>query len=413
MSQTELFEQMQHFLTEKQAVYMDWLRQMVAINSFTANAAGVNQLGALTAELFAPLGFTAESIPSVNEDMGRHWVLTRNGRSRRKIGLVSHLDTVFPPEEEITNDFAWRREGERIYGPGTVDIKGGTVLIYMMLDALQTFAPDLFAEMTWVILLDASEETDGTDFGDLCVRHLAEECLACLVFEGGSVQQGAFNVVVARKGMAIYQAQVEGKASHAGSAHERGANAVVQLADVVQRIAAMTDYENGITFNVGVVNGGTVTNRVPHHAAAAVEMRAFSPDVYDRGVEQMLALNDYSSISSVSDSYPCRVSVQLTRKTQPWPRNPETDRLFAVWQAAGAALGYRVLPEERGGLSDGNYFWHRFPCIDGLGPSGGNAHCSERSADGAKDQEYALAGSFVPKALLNVAAIIKLVNGEE
>ena len=67
-------------------------------------------------------------------------------------------------------------------------------------------------------------------------------------------------------------------------------------------------------------------------------------------------------------------------------------------------------PEERGGLSDGNYFWHRVPSIDGMGAAGGNAHCSERSADGSKDQEFALTASFVPKALLNVAGVMKLVE---
>ncbi|MCA9931225.1 MAG: M20/M25/M40 family metallo-hydrolase, partial [Anaerolineales bacterium] len=380
MSKVELFEQMKAYFTNKQAVYMDHLQKMVQINSFTTNAAGVNGLGAFTAELFAPLGFAAERIPSVHEAYGDHWVLTRNGRSAHKIGLVSHLDTVFPPEEEITNDFVWRIAGERIYGPGTVDIKGGTIIVYMMMDALNQFAPELFADITWVILLDASEETDGTDFGDLCINRLEEDALACLVFEGGYYDDHEFNVVVARKGMAVYDVEVEGKASHAGSAHENGANAIVQMADVVQRIAGFTNYDDQITFNVGTIGGGTVTNRVPHAASAKVEMRAFDDAVYNQGISNMLALNELSTVQSAADSYPCRVSVAVTRKTQPWPRNAGTDRLLAVWQAAGAELGYRVHPEERGGLSDGNYFWHRVPSIDGMGAAGGNAHCSERSA---------------------------------
>jgi glutamate carboxypeptidase len=100
----------------------------------------------------------------------------------------------------------------------------------------------------------------------------------------------------------------------------------------------------------------------------------------------------------------------MTRKTPPWPRNEATERLFAVWQAAAGELGYRVVPEERGGLSDGNHFWHVIPTVDGLGPSGGNAHCSEHSDDGSKEQEYVLVSSFVPKALLNMVAVLKLVG---
>jgi len=410
MSQSNLYAQMRTFLEQKQASYLYHLQQMVAVNSFTANAEGVNALGKITADLFANLGFTAETVPSVFENYGNHWVLTRNGRSHRKIGLVSHLDTVFPAAEEIANDFFWRVEGDRIYGPGTVDIKGGTLLIYMMMEAIQKFAPDVFAEMTWVVLMDASEETDGSDFGALCTRQLEDDALACLIFEGGYFQNNEFKVVVARKGMAVYDVEVEGRASHAGSFHERGANAIVQLADVIQRIAEMTDYDKGITFNVGVVEGGTVTNRVPHAATAKLEMRAFSPEVYDKGIEKMLTLNEYVSVKSPVDDYPCQVTVTNTRRTQPWPRNEATDRLFEIWKSAGDELGFTVQPEERGGLSDGNYFFHRVPCIDGLGPAGGNSHCSERSPDGSKDQEFTTVSSFVPKTMLNVVAVLELVN---
>ena len=69
-----------------------------------------------------------------------------------------------------------------------------------------------------------------------------------------------------------------------------------------------------------------------------------------------------------------------------------------------------TIEEARGGLSDGNWTWQRFPTLDGLGPTGANPHCSERSPDGSKDQEYVLVPSFVPKALLNTTAILKLVG---
>ena len=64
--------------------------------------------------------------------------------------------------------------------------------------------------------------------------------------------------------------------------------------------------------------------------------------------------------------------------------------------------------QSRGGLSDGNWLWDLLPTIDGLGPEGAYAHSSERSGDGSKDHEYALASSFVPKAVLNIAAIVRL-----
>lgn len=389
------------------------LREMVAVNSFTANPAGVNALGALTAARFAALGFEAEHIASENPLYGRHLILTRAAPDpdAPRIGLVSHLDTVFPADEEERHDFHWREEGTRIYGPGVVDIKGGTVMIYMMLAALREVLPRLFDAVTWVVLLDATEETGGQDFGRLCVERLNKHALACLVFEGGFFPAGQPHLVVARKGMIIYRIEVEGRAAHAGSSHQQGANAIAQMAEVISRACALTDYGRDLTFNVGTVAGGTVINRVPHFASASVEMRAFRPDVYEAGLASMMALNGFSSVRAAADGFPCQVRVSVLNRVLPWPRNAATEQLFAVWQAAADELGYTAVPEERAGLSDGNYFWDELPTLDGLGPAGGNAHCSERSADGGKDQEFVLADTFVPKALLNTLAILRLLEG--
>lgn len=389
--------------------YLDLLQQMVAINSFTANAAGVNELGQLTAGMFAALGFEAEYVPSTNPAYGRHVVLTRVGRTAYTAGMVSHLDTVFSAEEEKANDFHWREAGERIYGPGTVDIKGGTVIMYMVLDALRDAAPAFFDGVNWVLLLDASEEADGADFGALCRERLAgDTTLACLIFEGGLVEDKRAKVVVARKGMAVYQVRAEGRAAHAGTSHEQGANAIVQLAEAVQKIAGFTDYERHLTFNVGTLAGGSVTNRVPHEAEAKVEMRAYASEVYEDGIAKMMALPQEAGVSSANGDYQCRLDVEVVRKTKPWPRNEATDRLLQIWQEAGTIVGLQVAQEERGGLSDGNYFWDAIPTLDGLGASGGNAHCSERSGDGLKDQEYVQPGSLVPKALLNSVGLLRL-----
>jgi glutamate carboxypeptidase len=398
-------------LDNNMPTYLDLLRQMVDINSFTANAAGVNRLGELTAKAFAELGFTAEFEQSVYADCGRHLILTRQGKFGRTVGFVSHLDTVFPPEEEIRNEFFWREVGDRIYGPGTVDIKGGTVLMYMVLEALQTFAPDIYDDITWVLLLDASEEANAEDFGALCRQRLgADETIACLVFEGGYSEGDEFWIVRARKGMAVYEVTVEGKAAHAGTSHKQGANAIVQMAHTIQQLAALTDYQREVTVNVGVVSGGTVTNRVPHRAQARLEMRTFEPAVYEAAMANIAALDGQSSVKSADGGYPCQVSVQLQRRTAPMPPNEGTDHLIEIWREAGKLHGFRIVNEYRGGLSDANHFWHHVPTLDGLGVSGGNAHCSERSENGSKDQEYCRVSSFVPKALLNVTGILKLIG---
>ena len=399
---------LREYFETKLPAYLDILHEMVEINSFTANSDGVRTLADLTANTFAHLGFHAEYVPSANPDYGVHLVMKRPGTGEKKLALVSHLDTVFPVEDEIQNDFRWREEGDRIYGPGTVDIKGGTVMMYMILDAIREFYPEVFEATTWYVMLNASEETMTKDFGEVALSRLPADTLACLIFEGGIVRDGQVKLVKNRKGMAVYRVTTEGKSAHAGSSHPQGANAISQMAHLILAIESMTDYEKNLTFNVGTITGGTVTNRVPHFAEIRVEMRTFETEVFEAGMAAMFALQERSDVSS-QDGYPCKVTVELLSRTEPWNPNPGSDRLLEIWQEAGAEVGMEVAREIRGGLSDGNLLWHTFPTLDALGPDGGNAHSSERSADGSKDQEYVTVSSFVPKAWVNTVAVLKLL----
>jgi glutamate carboxypeptidase len=248
-------------------------------------------------------------------------------------------------------------------------------MIYMILAALQAVTPHIFVEITWVVLLNAAEEELVQDFGQLCQHILSENSLACLIFEGGDRREEAWSVVVSRKGRADYRVTVEGKGAHAGAAHQEGANALVQLAHTIEQIAALTDYERELTFNVGTAAGGTVINRVPHYATAGVEMRTFSPQVFEEGVARMLALNGQATVRSAVGDYACRVTIEMTEQNAPWGPNEASNALLAIWQETAATLGFEVTPEARGGLSDGNWVWHQVPTLDGLGPLGANSHC--------------------------------------
>jgi len=392
---------------------LELLRQMVNINSFTGNAEGVNRLARFTAECFAPLGFAAEYVPSMNSAWGAHLVLTRRGSSPRNIAMISHLDTVFPPEEEARNNFHWQPNGDRIFGPGTIDIKGGTVMMWLVLSALRARAPEIFEQVGWKLILNSSEECFSPDFGELCRRQFNGGTLAALVFEGEGRQGKEGQLVVARKGRGTWRVTVRGRGSHAGGKHDHGVNAIVQLGGTLQRVAAMTDYNRDLTFNIGTVNGGTVLNRVPHEAVAEGEFRAFTAEVQAQAKAQLLALAGAGEVRSPSDGYACQVEVEVLDECRPWPRNEATDRLFQLWKQAGEEWGTPVGSEARGGLSDGNLIWDAVPTLDGLGPWGDNDHCSERSADGSKLPEFVEVSSIVPKAVLNTVAIVKLVQSSK
>jgi glutamate carboxypeptidase len=398
------------FCTGRLPQALEMLRQMVGINSFTANPEGVNRLGRFTAECFAPLGFSSAFVPSHNPEFGQHLVLTRPGKSSRSVAMVSHLDTVFPPEEERRNNFHWQPEGDRIYGPGTQDIKGGTVMMWLVLSALQAGAPQTFDDLTWKLFWNSSEERFSPDFGAVCRERFGAETLAALVFEAEGRLGGDHLMVVARKGRASWRVTVKGRGAHAGGKHSHGANAVVQLGKTVARIAQLTDYSQDLTFNVATVHGGEGLNRVPHEAVAEGEFRAFTPAAYARGKAALLALAGPGEVRSVIDGFPCAVEVEIISETRPWPRNPATDGLYSIWKEAGDELSIPVNLQERGGLSDGNLLWDAAPTLDGLGPWGDNDHCSERSADGTKMPEYVEVSGIVPKAVLNAMAILKLAT---
>lgn len=400
-----------HFLQSQLPEALDLLRQMVQINSWTDNAAGVNRLGRLTAECFAPLGFTAQFVPAANPAWGDHLILTRPGNGPHGVLMVSHLDTVFPPEEEQRNNFHWQPEGDRIYGPGTHDIKSGTMMMWLVLKALQAHEPGLFDAVSWRLLFNAAEECFSPDFGQLCRRQCQPGTLAALVFEAQNLgNDGVPRLVVARKGRVTWRLIVTGRGAHAGSRHPQGANALVQLALTVQRIAALTDYDRDLTFTVARVSGGTGLNRVPHHAEAEGEFRAFDLAVLAEAAAALRALAGPGQVRSPADGFACTVAVELLTQSQPWPRNPATDALMALWAQTARDLGLAVDAEARGGLSDGNHLWDLVPTLDGLGPGGDNDHCSERSADGSKLPEYLDVPSVVPKALLNTLALIRLVQ---
>ncbi|MSU32250.1 MAG: M20/M25/M40 family metallo-hydrolase [Pedosphaera sp.] len=408
MTFTEIFRRP---IEQQLSTALDFLRQMVEINSWTRNSSGVNQLARFTAQVFAPLGFTAEFVQSADPGQGQHLFLIRNGSGDgQTVGLISHLDTVFPPEEEYRNNFKWQVEGQHIYGPGTEDIKGGTALLWLMLSNLKEGVPHLFDQTRWVICLNAAEEELSSEFGPLSLIRLGSKARAALVFEAEGRREGVSRLVRARKGRGTFRIEALGRSAHAGVDHHRGANAIAQLAHSVLQAEAFTDPSKQLTVNVRRIEGGGGLNRVPHQAIADGEFRVFDSAYYAKARASLLNLSGPGQILSAADGFHCQLNVQIIGETAPWPPNAATDDLLNHWIATGSELGLKIEGEERGGLSDGNHLWAALPTLDGLVPAGGNSHCSERTVDGSKLPEFVDASSFAPKALLNSMALLRLLQ---
>lgn len=389
------------------------LKQLVQANSHTQNIPGVIRQAELTADLFIPLGFTAEHVPDPSGKYAPHLYLIKAGQGPApSIALVSHLDTVFTETEEKAENFSWREEGTRIYGPGVIDIKGGTMMIHLVLKTLQTCCPQLFQSITWKIFINSSEEVLNHAFAEVCLTRLDSSNLACLVFEADENPEQPGGLVTQRKGRAIFKITATGKAAHAGAAYHTGASAIVQLAEAIQRIDAINRPEQALTVNIGYTQGGTQFNRVAHEATAFVDMRAFEQSVLDSGVAQMMTLNGLSTVRSQDGEFNCSIQVELLQQDPAWPRTQESDTLLKIWNKMGGTIGIPVDQQPRGGISDGNFLASHYPTLDGLGPCGSNAHASEYSPKADKYPEYLTPQSYLPKALLNILAIEELVSSK-
>jgi glutamate carboxypeptidase len=382
------------------------LKELVDIGSHSLDPDGVNRVGEKLWQEFEELGFVEGIMQSTDPRCGKHLLLNKPGTGHTALLLVSHLDTVYTDEELEEHDFQWREEGERIFGPGIVDDKGGIVMIWLLLKALKEADPEFFHSVHWQVHFNAAEELLGVDFAQASVRSLHPRTKAALVFEFGPTQGKNWKILTGRKGRAQFEIQVEGKAAHAGHP-ELGANAIRQLAELIPQIEDLTDLDKGLTANVGLIKGGDACNTIPNYAQASAEVRANCQEVLDEAVEKILALEGDGTVRSAADGFTCKIRVNLLEKMDAWdPQNPESQGLLSVWQAAGQIMGIQVDRYERGGLSDGNYLAAQgMPTLDGLGPDGGNLHSSRNAPEAGLEPEYIRIDTFAEKTLLNALAI--------
>ncbi len=386
------------------------LRALVECNSFTRNREGVLRNAAMVRELFEPLGFTSSAAPSDEDDEGDHLVLARPGASGTTLLLISHLDTVYSPELERRTDFGWREDGDLIRGPGVADIKGGTMTMYVALEALAQEVPELFDETGWLVLLNAAEEDGSDTFRSLARSSASDRAAACLVYEHGNDRDGGTLVTTSRRGSGRFVVETFGRQAHAGSSHARGANAIRELARKIEAIEAMTDPGGRTTFNVGLVEGGVGSNSVAAHARCTVDVRADDPESFAAAGARVASLAGTGEIASRADGFPCTVSVTRKPCFPPWPANDASTRLAAVAARAGRDVGIEVLAEHRLGASDGCHVWDLVPTLDGLGPIGFHLHSAEHDPERGKEQESLRWSSVGERAMLSAALLVRLLE---
>jgi glutamate carboxypeptidase len=178
--------------------------------------------------------------------------------------------------------------------------------------------------------------------------------------------------VMGRKGAGSFQLEVKGKASHAGLQPELGASAIWDLAQKVAALHALTNFETGVTVNVGTVRGGERPNVVAPNASAEVDLRAWSQADAEAAIAAMRRICESQHVPGTTATL--RGQIQFP----PWPPGlPGTERLLDIMRAVGAELGVEVKAIKTGAGSDGNHTSAIAPTLDGMGPKGSRAHSEE------------------------------------
>jgi len=330
------------------------LQQLIAINSWTKNKEGVDHNGNIMAQWMSQLGYALQRHERGHIGDHLHFVTPSTHEGKRLL-LLGHLDTVFPPEsfEGFREDEAW------VYGPGVCDMKGGNMIAF---HALETIYQELGAIHNIDMLLVSDEET-GSDDSKFLTAKLAADYDYCMVFEAAG-KNG--EVVEARKGVGTFFIDITGKAAHAGNHYVDGIDANAEAALKLLELKKLTNLEAQTTVNVGKIEGGIGANTISPHAKLTFELRYTNADERDRVLASIDAI--------VAKSYVEGTSAELSGGIQRDVMEPSSEQRGFI--AKINALCSITLPtERRGGVSDANIVSSNgVATLDGWGPFGDGDH---------------------------------------
>jgi glutamate carboxypeptidase len=359
------------------------LAQLVDISSPSGDLDGAERALAVCAALLPP-GARIERPSSSTPGSAPDLVATLTGTGTGKLMLLGHVDTVIGHEAHQP----LRADGERLYGTGTADMKGGDVLALGVARALAG-RPEDFAELA--VLLVTDEEWRVSPFVHAGPAGRFSGYDACLCFEAGERgPHGDEGVVVRRKAAGTLKVTAHGRASHSGSAPDQGRNALLALAATAQAVAAHHDPKGPDQLSVvpTVMRSGGAFNVVPAAGELIFDVRARRLEAFDA---VLAAIPD--ELDGVTlEAYMERL----------WPGMDSTEVTAGLLQAASRRVGRTIVGVPRGGASDASHFADTIALtVDGLGPRGGGAHTPE---------EFVLAASLHHRAEVALAVAVEVLH---
>ncbi len=278
--------------------------------------------------------------------------------------VLSHVDTVHPLGT-LAGPLPLRRDGDKLYGPGVFDMKGGLTLAVAAFRRLARAGISCPLPVTFMF-------TPDEEVGSVASRrHIEAEAVRHKYVLVTEPKRSGGKVLTSRKGTGRFLIEARGRPSHAGAAHDKGRSAIRAMARIILDIEGFTDYARGITTNVGLVSGGTGVNVIPEYCRINADMRI--PDL--QAAAEMEAR--FRALKSPDPDVEITVTGGMLRP--PFERSPHVDLLFDRAAAVASTLGYTLQSGPRtGGGSDGNFTAALgVPTLDGLGVDGEGAHTME------------------------------------
>lgn len=384
-----------------QSVMLDAVLRWAAINTGTANLAGLDTMATQLAEAYAALPGEVtlmEAAPVVAVDVagneitqgnGRHLVLRVRPQAERRFLLTGHMDTVFPADDPF-QQVRWL-DDDTINGPGTADMKGGIAVMLEALRALET-TPEA-AAIGYDVLLNSDEETGSLSSAPL-IAELAQGKFAALTYEPSALPDGT--LAHARGGSGNYAVTFRGRAAHAGRNPQDGRNALVAAADCAVRLKQMSHAD--LPINPARIDGGSANNVVPDLAILRFNIRPRTTVAADDFVSDFRDLLHF-----LERQHEVAIHCHGGVTRPPKPVDARAQKLFDLVRDSGAALGQTIGWQNSGGVCDGNNIAAcGIPVVDTMGVRGGSIHSSD---------EFMIVPSLSERAALSALVLHRLATG--
>lgn len=362
------------------------LKQAVEINSGTNNLAGVKKVGDLFEREFKNIGFNTRWI-SMPQEMKRagHLFAEHKGNKGKRLLLIGHLDTVFEPDSPFQT---WTQKENKLYGPGTEDMKSGNIIILYALKAL--FEAKLLDQRQIIVALHGDEE-DGGQPDEISRRDLIEVAKRsdyALGFEGAT---GPNYATIARRGFSSWDLEVTGKRAHSSGifSKEVGSGAIFEASRILYEFYKEIP-EQYLTFNPGIIGGGTTVDQNENNIIATGKSNIIAEIVKVKGDlrfisnEQKIRIRE--KMQKIVDKNLPLTNSKITFKDS-MPSMPPTEGNYLLLNqlsqlSIDMGLGkVEAWDPGKRGAGDISYVSQYLSCIDGLGAMGEGSHSLNESLD--------------------------------